>query len=80
MGIVWGSGATDVDLEISFGGRPFEPVARCSPLVDAVPWSLWEHFWTQPGEGEVAIRLRVADATVRTRRLDTGYYERVVRL
>jgi hypothetical protein len=41
-------------------------------------WSFWSHAWTPAAPGSYLIRLRVAEPTVRTRRLDTGFYVREV--
>lgn len=79
FGIVWGT-PLDVELEVQWGGRPFESVARCPELSGVGPWSFWEHRVALPEPGEYAVRLRVPDPTVRTRRLDSGYYERIFRV
>lgn len=79
FGIAWGGDGSIPGFEVSFGDGPFHPVSMCA-LAPAGPWTFWEYPWT-PGEpGEYAIVLRVTDPTVRTRRLDSGYYERVVRI
>jgi len=43
-------------------------------------WNLWEYRWkpTQPGTFDIA--LKVADASVPQRRLETGYYMRQVKI
>ncbi len=47
---------------------------------DLSTWTLWQHRFTPPRSGEYEITLRVGETDVRTRRLDSGYYARRVRL
>jgi DMSO/TMAO reductase YedYZ molybdopterin-dependent catalytic subunit len=79
LGIVWGGDGTKVELEIRFGDGPYEPVQSCS-FHRAAPFGLWQHLWQPSGPGQYPIVLRVSDPAVRTRRLDSGFYERVVRI
>ena len=39
-------------------------------------WTMWTHPWRPKEPGTYLIRLRIADPTLRTRRLDTGFYAR----
>jgi hypothetical protein len=50
--------------------------------VEAEPssWGLWTQAWTPSRPGTYRIRLRLADPSVRTRRLDEGFYVRQVRV
>jgi hypothetical protein len=41
---------------------------------------VWQHAWRPPGTGLYRLRMRVDDPRIRTRRLDSGYYERIVRI
>ena len=80
VGIVWGGSRPADNLQIRF--RPEEPyvaVAAAQPAVDA-PWALWTHIWMPRQPGIYRIRLRLADPSIRTRRLDTGFYVRQVRI
>jgi len=80
VGIVWG-GARPVDrLAIRFDrGDPWRDVAICSPATPAI-WSLWEYRWRPARPGVYGIFLRVPDASVPQRRLDSDYYLRQVRV
>jgi DMSO/TMAO reductase YedYZ molybdopterin-dependent catalytic subunit len=80
FGIVWGVGPLDVPLSIELGERPAELVTRCGELSSVAPWSFWEHRIALPPAGDYPVRLRVPDPNVRTRRLDSGFYERVFRV
>jgi len=43
-------------------------------------WSLWTYRWRPAEPGYYDIALRVADPSVRTRRLDLSFYVRRVRI
>jgi DMSO/TMAO reductase YedYZ molybdopterin-dependent catalytic subunit len=80
VGIVWGGAHPARDLQIRF--RPEEsyvPVSRVLPSAHS-PWGLWIHPWIPRQPGTYRIRLRLADSSIRTRRLDTGFYVRQVRI
>jgi DMSO/TMAO reductase YedYZ molybdopterin-dependent catalytic subunit len=76
VGIQWGGVARTDRLEIRFGDGSWEPV--CMANLTAAPWALWEHPWQPTATGNYAITLRTTDPSIRTRRLDTGYYLREV--
>ncbi len=79
IGIVWGGSQPPKDLQIRF--RPDEPYGPVSRIQWAAhsPWGFWTHIWTPRQPGDYRIRLRLADPSIRTRRLDTGFYVRQVR-
>ena len=65
-------------MEINLdGGFHYEPLMWCAPRSSADTWGLWTHALS-PHEGRFAIRLRAVDRSIPTRRLDAGYYTRVV--
>ena len=76
VGVQWGGAARTDQLEIRFGQGPWQPI--CMTNVSQAPWALWEHPWRPAAPGVYAITLRAADPSIRTRRLDTGYYLREV--
>ena len=76
VGVQWGGAARTDQLEIRFGQDSWQRV--CMTNVSQAPWALWEHPWRPPAPGVYAITLRAADRSIRTRRLDTGYYLREV--
>jgi DMSO/TMAO reductase YedYZ molybdopterin-dependent catalytic subunit len=77
VGIVWGGKAPASDLLIRFGpDEPYVPVSHVDPAHSS--WGLWTHFWTPSHPGTYRIRLRLADPSIRTRRLDEGFYVRQV--
>ncbi|HEX6765671.1 MAG TPA: molybdopterin-dependent oxidoreductase [Polyangiaceae bacterium] len=78
VGIEWGGSAPVRNLEIRFGDGAWQPFSLPSLPDDARSWSLWQIAFRPPSPGTYAITLRVPDSTVRTRRLDTGYYLREV--
>ena len=77
IGIAWGGERPNDSLEIRTGDAgPFErvPVAATS----ATTWTLWSHLWHPKTPGRYTFRLRYADTTLQTRRLDGGFYRRAV--
>jgi len=78
VGIEWGGRAPAPALEIQFGDGAWQPVDQRSSATDAATWRLWEYAFRPPRVGTYSITLRVPDASVRTRRLDSGYYLRQV--
>ena len=76
VGVQWGGAARTDQLEIRFGEGPWERV--CMTNVSQAPWALWEHPWRPAAPGVYAITLRSPDQSIRTRRLDRGYYLREV--
>ena len=78
VGIQWGGAARTDQLDIRFGEDPWQRV--CIANVSRTPWALWEHEWRPAAPGVHAITLRTADPSIRTRRLDTGYYLREVEI
>jgi len=92
VGIVWG-GTKAVDrlaVRITPAApkpQPFDsksgeftPFTVCPTPKTHATWNLWEYRWkpTQPGTFDIA--LKVADASVPQRRLETGYYMRQVKI
>jgi DMSO/TMAO reductase YedYZ molybdopterin-dependent catalytic subunit len=78
IGIVWGGPAPAQQLQIRF--RPEEtyvPVSRVQLRTNS-PWALWTQVWAPSQAGVYRIRLRLADSSIRTRRLDSGFYVRQV--
>jgi DMSO/TMAO reductase YedYZ molybdopterin-dependent catalytic subunit len=80
VGIVWGGSQPADNLLIRFRPEePYVPVSRVQPAAHS-PWGLWTHVWTPRQPGVYRIRLRLADPSIRTRRLDAGFYVRQVQL
>jgi len=80
VGILWGGPSEVKDLEIQFKpGERYQSVGLIHrPAVSS--WGFWSLAWDPREVGYYSIRLRVADAGVRTRRLDKGYYTRMVEI
>ena len=77
-GIVWGGTVPVKRLEIRFNpDEEYVPVDSLRQTAND-PWSFWSHAWSPRSRGSYLIRLRVADAGIRTRRLDMGFYVRAV--
>jgi DMSO/TMAO reductase YedYZ molybdopterin-dependent catalytic subunit len=79
VGVQWGGAARTNQLEIRFGDGSWESICMGDAFPAAsAPWALWEHPWRPAAAGDYAITLRIPDPSIRTRRLDTGYYLREV--
>jgi len=78
-GILWGGNKPSNALEIRFrSDLPFVRVSDCPLPKSTRTWSLWTHEWTPAAPGRYEISLRMADDTIRTRRLDLNFYRRTV--
>jgi DMSO/TMAO reductase YedYZ molybdopterin-dependent catalytic subunit len=81
VGILWGGARTVDRLAIRFGkDQEFTPFTVCPTPKTHTMWSLWEYRWKPTAPGTYDISLKVADASVPQRRLETGYYMRQVRI
>lgn len=81
VGIVWGGTQPVERLVIRFGPRDRgTPVTICPAPSTHRTWALWSHPWTPDAPGYYDISLKVADPSVRTRRLDLSFYIRRVRI
>ena len=78
-GIVWG-GAIPRTLQIQFSPEPaYKNVDSISGFSRA-SWNLWAHWWRPRSLGSYQINLRCPVTAERTRRLDTRYYGRSVKV
>jgi len=81
VGIVWGGQKVFHRPTLRFNpGEPFVPVEVCPAMKHNQPWTLWSHVWDLPGAGRYRMRARIDDSTIPTRRLDQGWYDRVVEI
>jgi DMSO/TMAO reductase YedYZ molybdopterin-dependent catalytic subunit len=79
VGIIWG-GARAVDrLAIRFSdGDAWKSFDLCPAPKSSAIWSLWTYRWKPAAPGRYSIALRVPDAAVPQRRLESGFYVREV--
>lgn len=80
VGVMWGGYALTDKLKIKLGSAAPVAVDVCPKQQTNATWTLWTHKWAAPAAGTYAITLQIDDASVPTRRLDTGYYKRVVKV
>ncbi len=82
VGIVWGGKKVVDRLAIRFGGQdqPFTPFAVCPTPKTHAMWQMWEYRWKPTAPGTYDINMKVVDASVPQRRLDSGYYMRQVKV
>ena len=79
-GFLWGGDRPTDKLMIRFReDLPHEPLESYD-LRDNRTWTLWSHTWRPTEPGRYQIALKVDDRSVRTRRLDRGYYVRQIDL
>jgi len=80
VGIVWGGKQPAQQLQICFNPEEdFVPVENVLPATND-SWGFWSHAWTPRKPDTYIIRLKVPDTSVRTRRLDMGFYARTVQI
>jgi DMSO/TMAO reductase YedYZ molybdopterin-dependent catalytic subunit len=80
VGIAWGGTTPVKTLIIRFNPEEdYVPVDNFTQTKND-PWTFWTHAWSPKEPGTYSIRLAIKDSTVRTRRLDSGYYVRTVEI
>lgn len=81
VGILWGGQKIFDRPKLRFNpGEPFVPVQVCPAMKHNQPWTLWSHVWDPPGPGRYRMRARIDDWSIPTRRLDQGWYDRIVEI
>lgn len=81
VGIMWGGAVPTDALTISFdGGASYTPVNVCSKPTTVETWTLWSHLWHPPAPGRYRVRMGISDPSIRTRRLDLGWYDREIEI
>lgn len=81
LGVAWGGKKPTDALSIRMrADLPFERVGMCAPPVTSATWSWWSYAFEPRERGSFVMRLRVDDPSIRTRRLDSGFYTRSVTL
>ena len=78
VGVLWGGDRTTSALAIQFDSARPEPVDVCPVPSTHHTWTLWSHAWRPPRRGTYSVRMRITDPTLRTRRLDSGWYLREI--
>lgn len=80
IGIAWGGSQPAKALQIRFNpDEDFVTVDSIQPAGNN-SWGFWSHTWTPRKPDTYIIRLKVPDNSIRTRRLDMGFYARSVRI
>ena len=80
IGILWGGSKQTDALSIRFGEEPWTPVDVCPPPTTNATWTLWSHAWSPKSPGQHAVRMRIDDPSIVTRRLDSDYYVRTIEI
>lgn len=81
VGIVWGGTQPVSDLLIRFDSRePWQPLRVCPAPTSHAAWSVWTCRWRPAAIGTYSLSLKVADPSIRTRRLDMYFYTRRLRI
>jgi len=79
VGIMWGGSRATDRLSIRFApGEPYARVDVCQEGSANGAWTVWSHAWRPRAAGSYAIALAIDDPSIRTRRLDAGFYERTI--
>lgn len=80
VGILWGGSQPIKSVQIRFNPDEDFIVVDHLQQKSTGSWTFWTHSWSPRKPDTYVIRLRVADPSVRTRRLDMGFYARTVRI
>jgi DMSO/TMAO reductase YedYZ molybdopterin-dependent catalytic subunit len=81
VGIVWGGSRPSNALMIRFKHTEgWVPVDDCPVPASSTTWSVWWHWWTPGMPGRYEIVLKIADPSIRTRRLDLFFYVRTIQI
>jgi DMSO/TMAO reductase YedYZ molybdopterin-dependent catalytic subunit len=80
VGIIWGGDRPVDRMRIGFGKDEWTEISICPAPKTHKIWSMWEHRWRPTAPGLYDIALKSTDSSIRTRRLDRGYYMRQVRI
>ena len=81
IGILWGGQKVVDQLTLRFNpGEAFVPVQISPAMQHNQPWTLWSTIWNPPGPGPYRVRARIDDWSIPTRRLDQGWYDRIVEI
>jgi hypothetical protein len=80
VGVLWGGSRVTDALSIRFGDEPWTRVGVCPPPATNATWTLWSHAWSPTSPGQYAVRMRIDDPSIVTRRLDSDYYLRTVEI
>jgi DMSO/TMAO reductase YedYZ molybdopterin-dependent catalytic subunit len=80
VGIVWGGSQPVGELQIRFNPEEDFVAVENVQHTASDSWTFWTHTWAPRKPDTYILRLRVADPSVRTRRLDMGFYARTVRI
>jgi DMSO/TMAO reductase YedYZ molybdopterin-dependent catalytic subunit len=80
IGILWGGSQPVKSLQIRFNPDEDFVAVENVQQKSTDSWTFWTHSWAPRKPDTYIIRLRVADPSVRTRRLDMGFYARTVRI
>ena len=81
VGILWGGERPTNALAIRVkASEPYTRVDFCPLPPSTTTWSLWWHAWRPASRGRYEIALKIADPSVRTRRLDMYFYARSVEI
>ncbi len=78
VGIMWGGEEVTLSLDVRFNGGAWSAVDVCPPMRDNSSWTTWEYAWRPSATGNHEIQCGIADSSIRTRRLDMGWYNRSV--
>ncbi|HLH40464.1 MAG TPA: molybdopterin-dependent oxidoreductase [Bryobacteraceae bacterium] len=79
VGVAWGGAAPVKSLLISFGpDDQYVPVVQVQPAAGFR--AIWSHWWKPLHRGVYQIQLRPSDASIQARRMNPGYYTRLVEI
>ncbi len=78
LGILWGGQRPTDALRLVLSDDPAIDVEVCPPMTQNQTWTTWQTAWRPRVTGIHTLRCEIADPSIPTRRLDTGFYARLV--
>lgn len=80
VGLLWGGDNADEDLQIRTGEEKWDDVEFAVKRRSTSGWSVWTYLWLPERPGDFTIRLRPKNSTIKSIRLESGYYSRTCRI
>lgn len=78
LGILWGGSEPTEALRLVPSVDQIIDVEVCPPMTQNATWTTWQTAWRPTATGMYNMLCEINDPSIPTRRLDTGYYGRLI--